>query len=91
VTPFAKAGRQLASAVSAYNEAVGSFDTRVVPQVRRIEQAGASSERDVQAPPALEITARAIATQAELEDGLSRPAGEIQAERLGPQRIVSGG
>jgi DNA recombination protein RmuC len=89
VTPFAKAGRQLASAVSAYNEAVGSFDTRVVPQVRRIEQAGASSERDVQAPPALEITASA--TQAELEDGLSRPAGEIQAERLGPQRIVSGG
>jgi DNA recombination protein RmuC len=90
VTPFAKAGRQLASAVSAYNEAVGSFDTRVVPQVRRIEQAGASSEREVETPASLEITAREIATQAELEDGLRERDGEIQAGRLGPRRIVSG-
>jgi DNA recombination protein RmuC len=91
VTPFAKAGRQLSSAVSAFNEAVGSFDSRVVPQVRKIEEAGAASDRKIEAPPALEITARAIATQAELEAGLSEPAVEIQAERLGPQRIVSGG
>ena len=36
VTPFAKAGRQLGSAVAAYNEAVGSFDSRVMPQVRQV-------------------------------------------------------
>jgi DNA recombination protein RmuC len=60
VEPFAKVGRQLDSAVSAYNEAVGSFDHRVIPQVRRIEQAGAASEREVLAPSAVEITARAI-------------------------------
>ncbi len=89
VTPFAKAGRQLSSAVAAYNEAVGSFDARVVPQVRRIEQAGASSEREVQAPPAVELTARAIATQAELEDQLHEQPRELQAERLGPRRIAS--
>ena len=47
VEPLAKVGRQLDSAVGAYNEAVGSFDHRVVPQVRRIEQAGASSEREM--------------------------------------------
>ena len=88
VTPFAKAGRQLDSAVSAYNEAVGSFDTRVVPQVRRIEQAGAASDREVEAPPPLEITARAIATQAELEEGVREP--EIHADRLGPRRIAGG-
>ncbi len=82
VAPFAKAGRQLSSAVSAYNEAVGSFDTRVVPQVRRIEQAGASSEREVESPPPLEITARVIATQAELEEGLRERGHELQAERL---------
>ena len=41
VEPLAKVGRQLDSAVGAYNEAVGSFDHRVIPQVRRIEQAGA--------------------------------------------------
>jgi DNA recombination protein RmuC len=63
VEPLAKVGRQLDSAVSAYNDAVGSFDHRVVPQVRRIEQAGAASEREVLAPGAVEITARAITAQ----------------------------
>ena len=43
VEPFSKLGRQLDSAVGAYNDAVGSFDHRVIPQVRRIEQAGAGS------------------------------------------------
>src|SRR6185437_4762028 len=70
VTPFAKAGRQLGSAVAAYNEAVGSFDSRVMPQVRKIEQAGASSERELGPPEALEVTARSIASQGELEDRL---------------------
>jgi DNA recombination protein RmuC len=45
VEPLARVGRQLGSAVSAYNEAVGSFESRVVPQLRRIEAAGAGSER----------------------------------------------
>ncbi len=63
VEPLAKVGRQLDSAVSAYNDAVGSFDHRVVPQVRRIEQAGAASGREVLAPGAVETTARAITAQ----------------------------
>ncbi len=67
VEPFAKVGRQLDSAVGAYNEAVGSFDHRVIPQVRKIEQAGAASERKVLAPDAVEITARAITARPELE------------------------
>ncbi len=67
VTPLAKVGRQLASAVSAYNEAVGSFEHRVIPQVRRIEHAGAASERAVQSPDALEVTARALSEPPERE------------------------
>jgi len=96
VTPFAKAGRQLGSAVAAYNEAVGSFDARVMPQVRKIEQAGAASEKELGAPEPLEITARAIASQGELEDRLEgelvhqAPEGEPHVERLGPRRIASG-
>ncbi len=86
VTPLAKAGRQLDSAVSAYNEAVGSFDTRVIPQVRRIEQAGAASERAVDAPPALEITARAIAARPEL--GLEEPEAPSPFPSL--QRLTGG-
>jgi DNA recombination protein RmuC len=45
VEPLARVGRQLGSAVTAYNEAVGSFESRVVPQLRRIEEAGAASGR----------------------------------------------
>jgi len=60
VEPLAKVGRQLDSATAAYNEAVGSFDARVVPQVRKIEAAGASSDRAVDAPPIAETAARAV-------------------------------
>ena len=78
VEPFAKLGRQLDSSVGAYNEAVGSFDHRVMPQLRRIEQAGAASERELQAPAAVELTARTITAQAgfePLEPELQRLAG----------------
>jgi DNA recombination protein RmuC len=90
VEPFAKAGRQLDSAVAAYNEAVGSFDHRVMPQVRRIEQAGASSERDVRAPDAVEITARAISARAPAEEP-DAPARLAAADERPPAaRIATG-
>jgi DNA recombination protein RmuC len=85
VEPFAKAGRQLDSAVSAYNEAVGSFDHRVIPQVRRIEQAGAASEREVLAPSAVEITARAITARPQPdrdESSSHRQQGLSAADRI---------
>jgi DNA recombination protein RmuC len=69
--PLAKIGRQLDSAVGAYNEAVGSFDRRVVPQLRRIEEAGASSGEKVSAPGAIETAARPVT--AELRGGGSGP------------------
>lgn len=78
VTPLGKVGRQLDSAVSAYNEAVGSFDHRVMPQVRRIEQAGAASEREVAPPAAIDVTARAITSPPELEpQGLGEEAPQL--------------
>jgi DNA recombination protein RmuC len=64
--PLAKVGRQLGSAVVAYNDAVGSFDRRVVPQLRRIEQAGASSERPL--PPRIGVE--------EVPRSLSKSVGE---------------
>jgi len=48
VEPLARVGRQLGSAVSAYNEAVVSFESRVMPQLRRIEDAGAASGRSAE-------------------------------------------
>jgi DNA recombination protein RmuC len=67
VEPLAKIGKQLDSAVSSYNKAVGSFERGVVPQVRRIEAAGANSEREVAAPAIVESTARPIIAQLESE------------------------
>lgn len=58
--PLAKAGRQLNSAVVAYNDAVGSFDRRVVPQLRKIEDAGAGSARSVPPVTVVEETARPL-------------------------------
>jgi DNA recombination protein RmuC len=80
VEPLAKLGRQLDCATAAYNEAVGSFDHRVVPQVRRIEQAGAASEREVLAPAAVEITARAITARSGLTVSEASPpqAGDLR-------------
>ncbi len=80
VEPLAKVGRQLDSAVSAYNEAVGSFDARVVPQLRRIEQAGAASEREVTAPPAAQSAARAVTARL-ADPGDEQPALERSAQR----------
>jgi DNA recombination protein RmuC len=88
VEPLAKVGRQLDSATSAYNEAVGSFDARVMPQVRRIEEAGAASERDVLSPDAVELTARTISARAEPERrephlrSAQEPAQIAEQERL---------
>jgi DNA recombination protein RmuC len=106
VEPLAKVGRQLDSATSAYNEAVGSFDGRVVPQVRRIEEAGAASDREVQAPAAVETTARTVTARlssaepvaqgpqpARQRSDLEDPAGEgeLQALELAPSARISAG
>jgi DNA recombination protein RmuC len=87
--PLAKVGRQLDSAVNSYNEAVGSFDHRVMPQVRRIEQAGAASDREVVAPPAAEIAARTITAQPELDPESSLPFAEAPAQEISAERIVA--
>jgi DNA recombination protein RmuC len=66
VEPLARVGRQLGSAVSAYNEAVGSFESRVIPQLRRIEDAGAGSGRET-ALAGVEDAPRAVAAARALE------------------------
>jgi DNA recombination protein RmuC len=43
--PYAKLGRQLNSAAHAYNQGTGSLEARVLPQLRRLEAAGAGSEK----------------------------------------------
>ncbi len=85
VEPLGKVGRQLDSAVAAYNVAVGSFDARVVPQVRKIEEAGAASDREVSSPPAVETTARTVTARLAVEG--DRAAAEDELEPAGPQTL----
>jgi DNA recombination protein RmuC len=72
IDPLAKVGRQLGSAVGAYNEAVGSFDSRVIPQLRRVEEAGAKSERELTSPGPIEASPRPLASQPVDEPALVR-------------------
>ena len=58
--PYAKLGRQLNSAVNAYNQGAGSLDARVLPQLRRLEEAGAGSEKALPPLAGLETPARLI-------------------------------
>jgi DNA recombination protein RmuC len=84
VEPLGKLGRQLHSAVGAYNDAVGSFDSRVMPQVRKIEQAGAASGREVVAPAPVESATRSITSQPAIEP--QELEGMPRARRLTERR-----
>ncbi len=86
---LAKTGRQLDSAVSAYNKAVGSFDHKLVPQIRHIEQAGIASERQIESPPAIETAARPLTARLEpvaeefaLGQVPSAPGADSRANRI---------
>jgi DNA recombination protein RmuC len=80
VDPLAKVGRALGSAVGSYNEAVGSFDGRVLPQLRRIEESGAKSERELASPAPVEATPRPLSSASRpLED---LPDGEPILKRI---------
>jgi DNA recombination protein RmuC len=76
VEPLARVGRQLGSAVSAYNEAVGSFESRVVPQLRRIEEAGAASGRSAELA-GIEETPRTLSVQLAEPELRAAPLAEL--------------
>jgi DNA recombination protein RmuC len=58
---YAKLGRQLNSATNAYNQGAGSLDARVLPQLRRLEDAGAGSEKRLPELTILDTPAKLIA------------------------------
>jgi len=58
--PYAKLGRQLNSAVNAYNQGAGSLEARVLPQLRRLEDSGAGSEKTAAPVPGVDTPAKLI-------------------------------
>jgi DNA recombination protein RmuC len=58
---LAKVGRSLGTSVNAYNEAVGSFDSRVLVSARKLADAGAASDsKELPAPAPIELAPRAV-------------------------------
>ncbi len=55
---YQNVGKQLQAAVNAYNQSVGSFDSRVVPQGRRFAELAAKGEDSIPSPPQLEQMVR---------------------------------
>lgn len=62
--PLSQLGRSLNAAINRYNEAIASYDARVVPHLRKIEEAGAGSGRDLPELTQIETAARAITVTA---------------------------
>ena len=82
---FARAGRGLQSAVSAYNAALGSLQSRVLPQLRRMEGAGARSEKRLEQPAPLDTAPRLVSAPellaaGEESDAIAASGPDLPAE-----------
>ncbi|HUE78138.1 MAG TPA: DNA recombination protein RmuC [Sphingomicrobium sp.] len=57
---MARMGKNLATANTAYNQMVGSFESQVLTQARRFENLGAGSAKPLDAPPMVEASPRPL-------------------------------
>jgi DNA recombination protein RmuC len=61
IKDFDTAGSRLESATKAYNSAVASMESRLLPQLRKVEGLGIAPGKEIEVPEPVEITVRAIA------------------------------
>jgi DNA recombination protein RmuC len=57
---MARVGKNLATANSAYNQMVGSFESQVLTQAKRFETLGAGSAKTLDTPPMVEVAPRPL-------------------------------
>ena len=55
---FAQLKTRMEKAVEAYNRSVGSWDSRLVPALRKMRELGVSSGEEPQAPEQIDVVAR---------------------------------
>jgi len=59
--PLARVGKSIDQAAASYNQAIGSFERMVLPQLRKIENAGAKSPKEIAEMPGVETLTRDVA------------------------------
>lgn len=77
---MSRVGRGLSGALESYNAAVGSLDTRVLPQARRMHELGASDGKPLAHLAALDVQARALTAPEALEDSEKFEESELLLE-----------
>ena len=60
LTHASKLGESIEQAQKRYNEFVGSIDNRLMPTLRKFEEKGAKSAKELEEPKPIEITSREI-------------------------------
>jgi len=70
----ASVGKGLTSAVNSYNKLVGSVDQRLMPTLRRFEDAGAKSAKTLEEPEGVEVSTRPLRAPANEKAGTSPSA-----------------
>jgi len=55
---YSNTGRMLEKTVEAYNRSVGSWDSRLVPALRKMRELGVSNGEEPQAPEQIDLLAR---------------------------------
>jgi DNA recombination protein RmuC len=85
---MSKTGRQLNSAVNAYNDAVASAESRVLPQMRRFQELGAAADGDMDSPKPIDQSIRTVVAE-ELEQLESTADPEDSVVEL-PSRTGTG-
>jgi DNA recombination protein RmuC len=87
---LATVGTRLNSTVRAYNDAVGSYESRVLPSARRFADHGATSGgKEFQEVEQVTVSARSVHA-AELEVGTAAKAREEAVEQLTLRRLRAG-
>lgn len=79
---WGRVGKSLQSAVSAYNQAVGSFENRVMPQARRFKELKSTGEsHEIEPPEPIELMTRSLSVSTEETDGSSHAVAADPARR----------
>lgn len=65
---LSKMGRSLNSSVQHFNKAVSSFDSRVIPSVRKFSEMGLSAKKEVDDLEQIEMTTRDVESHNEESD-----------------------